>query len=358
MKAGKSLTELAVELERQQDSKRDFIADTRQLHMTDAGDLELALPCSVPDTTRTEQLQVTRHTHGQLASRLKVPKKYYDRMLADAPALLATNVNHWFDNVQEKRLVRTMDGRARAFLSSRYRILDGYDLAQAVLPVLQQHECKIVSCELTETKMYIKAINYKTESKTHVGQVVAAGVIIRCSEIGSGGVCVDPLIETLACMNGMVVNDASLRKYHTGRNMGADGDGVFEVLQDETKAQSDKAFWLTARDVTAAALSDVVFKRALDRIDATQGRRIEADPVEVIRRVSDGVGLSDEEQGGVLRHLIEGGDLSQWGVISAITRTAQDIDSYDRSTDLEVVGGQLLDITDAAWESYQKPAAA
>jgi hypothetical protein len=40
--------------------------------------------------------------------------------------------------------------------------------------------------------------------------------------------------------------------------------------------------------------------------------------------------------------LVEGGDLSVWGLANAVTRVAQDARTFDRSTDLETVGGQLL----------------
>ena len=35
-------------------------------------------------------------------------------------------------------MVRTLDGQVRAVLSDRYRRLDNYDLAENVLPILQQ----------------------------------------------------------------------------------------------------------------------------------------------------------------------------------------------------------------------------
>ena len=34
--------------------------------------------------------------HGQIAEQAKIPKSYYDRMRAEAPHLLANNVNEWF----------------------------------------------------------------------------------------------------------------------------------------------------------------------------------------------------------------------------------------------------------------------
>jgi hypothetical protein len=35
-------------------------------------------------------------------------------------------------------MLRTLDGQVRAVLSDRYRRLDNFDLAESVLPILQQ----------------------------------------------------------------------------------------------------------------------------------------------------------------------------------------------------------------------------
>jgi len=54
-------------------------------------------------------------------------------------------------------------------------------------------------------------------------------------------------------------------------------------------------------------------------------------------------------RGGVLRHLIEGGDMSRWGIANAVTRQSQDVDSYDRATDLERAGGQIIELSQRDW---------
>ncbi len=158
MKTGKTLTELAMELERQSQAKKDYIADTRVLEMTPTGKLALE------NDTRHE-FPVTEHAHSQIAARLDIPAKYYNRMHKEAPALLAANVNNWFHSKPERRMVRTLDGKMRAFLSDRYRRLDNYDLAEAVLPILVEmgEGIRIVSTELTDSRMYIKVINERLE---------------------------------------------------------------------------------------------------------------------------------------------------------------------------------------------------
>ena len=55
-------------------------------------------------------------------------------------------------------MVRTLDGRVRAFLSHCYRPLDHHDLAEAVLPSLVNSKAEVHSCEITPTRMYIKEV--------------------------------------------------------------------------------------------------------------------------------------------------------------------------------------------------------
>ena len=97
-------------------------------------------------------------------------------MLETKPFLLAKNVNDWMAEKNKRRLIRTVgnpDGIIRAFLSDRYRPLDNYDLLGAIMPVLQQYDFEVKSCELTETHFYLKAIVPTLTTDISVGDTVA-----------------------------------------------------------------------------------------------------------------------------------------------------------------------------------------
>ena len=59
--------------------------------------------------------------------------------------------------------------------------------------------------------------------------------------------------------------------------------------------------------------------------------------------------LRDRLESGILRHLIHGGDLSQWGLANAVTRHSQDVDDYDKATDFEMLGGQIIELKQTDW---------
>ncbi len=113
MKSGLALIELATELERQSETKKDFVASTLVLEMTAEGELTLETE------TSSNEFPLTDNYHAQIATKLDIPTKYYNRMRKEAPELLATNVNEWFHNKPSRRMIRTLDGQARAFLSAR-----------------------------------------------------------------------------------------------------------------------------------------------------------------------------------------------------------------------------------------------
>jgi hypothetical protein len=343
MKAGRNLTELAQEIERQQKSKKDYIADTSALVMiTLDGATRLALNTG-------ELFPIRANAHAQIGERVGIPAKYYDRMLKQNPVLLAHNVNTWLHQDTERRMVRTLDGEVRAFLSDRYQRIDNWNVANVVLPELMTVPGLTVrSCEITESRLYIKAtstaITGEVKSK-RVGDVVEAGVMISNSEVGLGRVSVKPYMNFLVCLNGMV-RDSVLAVAHIGRKI----DDVDGLLSDETKKAEDSVILMKVRDVLKSAFDAAAFQRAIQKMDEQTHQLIKGDVVKSIELLGDTVGLNEGERSGVLFHLIQGGDLSRFGVMNAVTRFAADVESYDRATELEAAGGSVLDMPQGSWE--------
>jgi prolycopene isomerase len=157
MKSGRSLMALAKELTRQQHAKRDLIVPSLLMHHETGGDGETALIVEEEDTLR--RYAVTDLARRQLADKLNIPFKYFERMRTDEPDLLDRNVNTWLQKEgDDKRMLRTLDGHVRAVLSDRYRRLDNFALAEHILPILQQLDGAFQSVELTASRMYLKFV--------------------------------------------------------------------------------------------------------------------------------------------------------------------------------------------------------
>ena len=142
---------------------------------------------------------MTETGHDILASRLSIPTRYYERMRSEAPALLSYNVNEWLRQESEQgvsRMVRTLDGKARAVLSDKYKRLDNHEFLMTVFPVLLEAGKRdgmtvdVKSSEITERRMYVQLTFEGLEAEfpvnrqgRQVGEVVKAGLVLSLGHI-------------------------------------------------------------------------------------------------------------------------------------------------------------------------------
>ena len=353
---GKTLVELAQELDRQNNAKKDYLLDTRNLIMD--ADEDNILLTMVGENSSTI-LEINDIAHYQIGQHLGIPAKYYEKMQRENPALLAENVNAWFNNDPKRRMVRTLDGTARAFLSDRYRRIDNFDIANAVLPMLKEYNVTFASNEVTDQRMYIKVVNERLTKEVKPGDYVQSGVIITNSEVGMGTVTIRPLLYRLVCTNGMVVNDAHSRttRRHIGKGNMAGDDYV--LYASDTLLADDTALLLKMRDTIKAALDEVHFTNLIENMRTATEAKITTQHIpEMVQLAAPEFGFTKKEGEGILNHLIRGGDMTLYGFSNAVTRFAQDVGSYDRSTELEEIGYNILTMNPRMWKKLQEAEAA
>lgn len=384
MKQGMTLVELAQEVERQAQAKMDFVASTDSLDM---------IPEWKPDTMSSEddtkdpakwgppklvvnaddsplrgqRFDINNNAHAQIAERVGIPKKYYDRMLVDAPHLLSENVNHWLHFTPERRMVRTLDGRARAFLSDRYQRRDNFELMKFMLPVLTRpDQTGIVpwtfhSQSLTEDNLYLKLVHTNAMSITTIRGVddkVHAGIVISNSEVGKRALRIDPLLWWEWCRNGAVATRYSQRRVHLGGKQGGD-DAVALMLSDETKRLEDEAFFAKARDVVAYFANPDTFAKIIGEINVTTDRQITGKVERGVEVLGNILTLTSDETEGVLRNLITNTErygLTQYGLLNAVTAMAQNVDDYDRATQIEEAADRVIDLSPSQWREIAEAA--
>lgn len=371
-----TLQDLTAELLRLAESKADYIVDTRRMGFTTYTEATAEDGTTSPGSWLTFDTQdhdgfsggpLNEYAHGQVRTRLGIPAKYYDRMREKAPALLDSNVLHWLHNEPETRMVRMLDGKVRAFLSNRYRRLDNDELvARAIVPVFQEYgeeRLRFHVAALTDSRLYIRAVlpeladdislvpGEHTIRRDDGGDVVQAGVEIRNSEVGAGALSVTPFIWRLKCLNGLVMADRSLSRYHVGRTQ---EEEAYAIFRDETMEADDRAFFLKVRDAVAAALSDVTFAEITRTLRETMHGIAVENPVGATERLAKRMDLNESEAASVLRHLATGGDLSQWGMVNAVTAAAKDADGFDRQAEMEVMGGALVALGEREWAAIAR----
>jgi hypothetical protein len=350
MKSGLTLQQLAVEINRQRATKRDIIANTARLfHSTDDKG-NTCVEVEGPDQ-QLHQFPATDLFNRQVAARLGMPWQYFERLRKDHPQLLDENVNQLFRREPSNRMLRTLEGKARAFLSHKYRRLDYDRVLESIYPILSSMPgLRFETGSLTGTKMYLKVLLPDLRFEMAPGDIVQAGLVISDSEVGCGSLLIERLIYRCICANGLVVPDARFRKTHVGRENGVSEDGL-TVYNDDTLEAEDRAFWLKVRDEIHAGLSEACFVMAAQKMQRTMGLRISGNPTKAVELVATRFLLNEAESSGVLASLMADQMFTAYGLVNAVTDVAKSVETHDRSYELESIGGQMIEMKDAEWQS-------
>jgi len=357
MKLGRNLQELAIEVKRQRDAKLDIVAPTDRMFLQDDGKHLL-----VGDKY---EFDINDLAHEQIATYAGIPGRYYNRMRDEAPDLLSNNVNKWFRMYPAPRMTRVLDGRLRAFLSDSYRPLENYELLEAALEPLSEMGVEIVSSEITEKRLYIKAVDKAIERDVPSGRKIGDGshvffdtvspaVFISNSEVGLGALTIESGVLHKMCTN-LAMMSSGMRKRHLGGTIAA-GEDVRQLLTDETRRATDRAVWMQVRDVVKGAFEEAKFDAHVQKLSGLAAQPISGDPIKVVDLSAKRLEMNEGERSSVLRHLIEGGDLTRYGLYNAVTRTAQDLASYDRASEFERFGGEIVELPRVDWERMAEAA--
>ena len=107
-----------------------------------------------------------------------------------------------------------------------------------------------------------------------------------------------------------------------------------------------------------AAVEEARFSQVVGLMqNAKQAAMNTQDAPGVVRLASKEFHITEDESTGVLQHLIEGNDLTLYGLSNAITRHSQDVESYDRATELESIGYNILSMPTKQWNRINQMAA-
>jgi hypothetical protein len=385
MKTGRTLVELAKEVQRRAENKHDYVAKTEAITMEATDNpVEAAADAdfdrllkeahnAAPDFHKLLQLNVggkrfgvNEIAHDQISQHLQIPAVYYDRMRTENPQLLTVNVNTWLAaNAGQKRMVRTLDNTARAFLSDKFRPIEHEDLCEAILPILlQDGRFDLMSMQVTDKKLYLKVVDKSVtrklaetgnafgDNKHKIVRIVAPAITISNSEVGHGALSVLAGIYDSFCSNLATFGESSMRRYHVGARHDIVGADVVALLSQQTQNLTNAALMSQVKDVVTGAFNPERFNALCDKVEGTTQDKVEKDTdiPKLIKLTGQKVGFTEGEGKGILARLIEGGDTSRFGVYNAVTRFSQDVESYDRASELERAGAAVVELGKAEWQ--------
>lgn len=368
---------LAQELERKVSTAKDFVIPSAALSlrvtMGEPPEVRAAFeaPKDSPLSGTAIDLGVGRVAHEQFAEKLGIPRDYYRRCHVEAPGLLTNNVNYWLSHGTKRHLVRTLDGRIRAFLGDNYRMLDDWDVFTFVGKEALSQGGVIQRLDLSDERFYMRILRpdfgakiegrakdlavkkgfapgYRRDNGTWQGpdsddpngDWVFPAIIASNSEVGRGGLNVEIAAFRVTCSN-YIITGLTVHKVHLGSRLEA---GLVQV-QDDTRAAKDRAFWLEVRDMVRGAMDEEAWRGIVARMNEAQAEELE-EPVEAVNVVARDCGLSDDDRQAVLNELISpsrglAAGATTWGLVNAVTVLAHR-KSVDEAADLERKGGELL----------------
>lgn len=372
MQSGKSIQDLANALAHARAAAKDYGVPASSLRAipvtTDANGAPVAvgrvdLAFTAAETTVT--LEPTPWASGQLANYADVPKAYFDRIVRENPRLAADSVNHGLDRMNgDQRMIRALDSKARAILSPSYRRLDSANLVDATLPALIEAGMELVSSDLTERRLYLRATTPKLQGEIARGDVVQAGIMISNSDVGAGSLRVETFLVRLLCTNGMV-RDSAIKKAHLGGRLFGGDDVAQELLTAETVRLGEAAFFAEVRDVVAGLLRPERFEQELQKMrDAAERKITNFDLQAVVDMTIKKVGLQTTQA--VTKSIVEllaagnqGAGLTAYGLANSFTAAASNPEvDFDHGVELERAGGKILDLNAGDWRVIAEKKAA
>ena len=312
------LQSLIDELERQKPLKWDKRINSSQIEMIPFED-HIRFQLQGRDA-----FPILKPCHNQIADKLEIPLKYYQKMGTEVPELLVKNVNTWLKRKERDFFIRGLGNSIRAFLSDRYRVIDHLDVLYCSLNELQAHEAEIEDCYLSEIEMNIKVKSQKLKDFIRSkDDLIVGGLFFTNSETGHKALRVEPRLFRVKCSNGMIVEEFVTREIHIGN------DEFDEVIYLSIKRSIRELFGRFGEIVQALKESTEV--------------KI-SNPQKVISNLVEHYKLSEVQKDNILMAFGAEPEYDKYGIANAVTRAAQEEETWEKSTELERIGGRLISL--------------
>lgn len=383
------------EIERQKQAKRDLVIPVDKLSYTDEGQLVFSgvektfevdgrlyftwqeAEKAADETGSTivpkdgvGAMPLTRTASSQLLGRLEVPVKFADNLVdRKYNDLLGDLLRGILSRQKDKRfLVRTLDGKVRAVLSDRYRVLDNSDLFFCAAEKFGDVGAQIwkarlwdggfemfgvaphIAGEVSTDRTFDPGDGWQSRWHGKAGDVHNAAVRLSNSETGEGGMSVKLSIFRKVCFNFNVWTDG-VSVIHAGKvNQAADG---LLLASDATKQLESQLIWSRVKDAITTAFDPVKFQSYIDALNNCTKQQL-PDARIAVSNVSEEYKISEERKAAILADLLGSGDLSRFGLCQSITQAAHLADKEGRAEEassLETLGGVIVTMDDKKFAS-------
>jgi hypothetical protein len=325
------LKNLIEELERQKPLKWDQKIESSNLRMILNGN-QVKFQIDGKDNP----FLITRPCHNQIAERLEIPVRYYSKMENEAPELLIENVNTWLKKNSKEIFIRGLGDSVRAFLSGKYRVIDHLDVLYCSMNELQSYEAEVEDCYLSETEMNVKVkSNQLKDFVRRKDDLIIGGLLLVNSETGHRALRVEPRMFRVKCTNGMVIEEFLTRQIHLGN-----GNNEF-----------DEMVYLSIRRTIRELFGR--FGEIVQVLRETTEIKVK-NPQRVINNVVEHYRLSEEQKENILIAFGMEPEYDKYGIANAVTRAAQNEENWEKSLELERIGGRLIILSREEFKNWDE----
>lgn len=304
----------------------------------ESGALEYFAPGLEPE-------RLHRNALTQLAGRLDIPMAYVDhldRAQTDQTPnwgrdFLARTLREHVTHSEDRYLIRSVDGEARAVLSDKYRRRDCRPGALMLLEAAKGAGMIVSDGSFTDTRSAMKFI--KPEPiEVFPGEYMVFGFDWSNSDYGRGASDLRLFLFRLWCWNG-AVGESVLRQIHIGKRL---QDGV-DYQQDTIEADAH-ASALALRDAAASATSPKKIAALIEGVKAANEQKI--DPKNRVETLKKTLNKGEVEQvvqafnSPDVENMPAGNTLWRWS--NAISWVGGGLPDADRRIDFERLAGDVL----------------
>lgn len=377
-----SLKAVVDELQRQVDSRVDFVADNRDMVLIPDFDKAPGTMILKPkaDSLRDFLPETGVHVLPQALMQLGskagpgIGARELKKLAEANPRRTADFLTGLMHDDPKRRLVRCLDGSCRAFLSDRYRVIDNLDLAKWSLGALKESgNGSVLEASLTDRHLRIKMVatevwdavertrtadpsakwyagglgNQEYLSKVaarSTGDLPMQGgpdtcwpiVTVYNSETGHGGYGASIGILMAICFNLATVEER-MANVHLGARLET---GIYSRETVQAEAHS---IMLKLRDTIRAGFDQQHFRALVDQIRDAAGKVIRAPQMACQNLVKASDAIGEQDLDGILAHFLrEPGEPSVFNLGQAVARFAQDTEDADKADGLEALAGAIL----------------
>jgi len=346
-----TMAQLIEDLTQVERAKYDLVVDTRELQLVGSR--------LIVRGANRDAFDLQPYAEGQIAQRLKIRRDFWHRFDTggEYPVGLRDNlVNGMWRAKPERRLLRTVDDYARAYVSDRFKAIDHMVVMSALMPTMEAYpNMQVRSISVTPEKLYFQVVFPSIRAEVTVGDVVQSGVTVTNSEIGAGAVDVMEFVERLVCKNGLV-GTSIMRRHHVGSKLNPMEESTYDVFKDDTLKAEIESWRLILRDVFAAAMKPEAFIQRVQKMRDAREDEI-ADPILAAKNVTSRFGIPETDAGQLVRYMSDDRNLNRYGLANSLTWYAQRLDDQNRQFELEKAGMAVIDLPRNEWKALVEDAA-